>query len=218
MAPCLAGFLRENPGVTLNLTTRLAPFDFELEQLDAAIHYGDAAWRDAELEFLMGETVIPAASAALIQEHGFREPADLLNAPLLHLVSRPDAWERWFRANNVEVESLHGMLFDQFATVAQAAISGIGVALMPRFLVREEFARGDLVPALNLPIRSSESYHLAWPSSRSTYPPLLAFRKWVVDEVRRDRTGRDADQIPSSEQMSNDAEGRCCQRRRMSLK
>lgn len=186
LAPRLADFLRENPSVAVNLTTRLAPFDFELEQLDAAIHYGDAEWPDAELEYLMGEMVIPAASSSLIRAHGFRQPSDLLNAPLLHLVSRPDAWERWFETNDVAVESLHGMLFDQYGPMIQAAITGVGVALLPEFLAREEFARRELVPASDRRVPGPGSYFLAWPSGRSAYPPLVAFRKWLVEEARHD--------------------------------
>src|SRR5690349_9767766 len=33
-------------------------------------------------------------------------------------------------------EPFHGMLFDQFATAAQAAISGLGLALLPEFLIQ----------------------------------------------------------------------------------
>ena len=74
-----------------------------------------------------------------------------------------------------------GMLLDQFAVATQAAISGLGVALLPRFLIEAELARGDLVEAVcdAQPIESAERYYLAWPMSRSSYPPLQAFRQWI---------------------------------------
>ncbi|MGO7741122.1 LysR substrate-binding domain-containing protein, partial [Rhizobium johnstonii] len=72
-------------------------------------------------------------------------PEDLLAVTLLHLTTRPDAWEQWFASNGVSFESVHGMLFDQFATAAQAEIAGLGVALLPTFLMQEEIRRGDLV-------------------------------------------------------------------------
>jgi LysR family glycine cleavage system transcriptional activator len=183
LAPRLPGFLRENPGITINLTTRFAPFDFNLEQVDAAIHFGSPDWPGAELAFLMSETVVPACNQSLLEEYRFEKPSDLLRAPLLHLVSRPDAWEHWFMIHDALAEPLHGMLFDQFATAAQAAISGLGLALLPEFLIQDEVARGDLVRALNLPMRSTEQYYLAWPASRSAYSPLVAFRQWIVREA-----------------------------------
>jgi LysR family glycine cleavage system transcriptional activator len=186
LAPRLPGFLRDNPGITINLTTRLAPFDFSLEQADAAIHFGTSDWPGAELAFLMSETVVPACNHSLLKEYKFEKPSDLLRAPLLHLVSRPDAWERWFMMYGALAEPLHGMLFDQFATAAQAATSGLGLALLPEFLIQDELARGDLVKALNLPMQSTEQYYLAWPTNRSTYPPLVAFREWIVQEAQTD--------------------------------
>ena len=183
LAPRLPGFLRDNPGITVNLTTRLAPFDFSLEQADAAIHFGSPDWPGAELAFLMSETVVPACNRSLLEQYRFEKPSDLLRAPLLHLVSRPDAWERWFMMHGALAEPLHGMLFDQFATAAQAAISGLGLALLPEFLIQDELARGDLVRALDLPMQSTEQYYLAWPANRSAYPPLVAFRQWIVREA-----------------------------------
>jgi len=184
LAPRLPRFLSQNPGITINLTTRLAPFDFNLEQADAAIHFGGPDWPGAELELLMSETVVPACSGLLQEQYGFETPGDLLKAPLLHLVSRPDAWERWFEVNGALPEPLQGMLFDQFATAAQAAISGLGIALLPEFLIEDELRRGDLVRALDLPMQSTERYYLAWPSSRSSYWPLTVFRHWIVQEMQ----------------------------------
>jgi DNA-binding transcriptional LysR family regulator len=129
----------------------------------------------------MSETVVPACSPALLAQHGFARPQDLLQAPLLHLASRPDAWQRWLSVHQAPMSEGQGMLFDQFATAAQAAIAGVGVALLPRFLIERELAQGDLVRALpHLPeMESAERYYLAWPTSRGNYPPLQSFRDWL---------------------------------------
>ncbi|MGQ9368059.1 LysR family transcriptional regulator [Azospirillum sp. ST 5-10] len=185
LAPRLPGFVAGHPGITVNLTTRLAPFDFQLDPVDAAIHFGAPDWPGAELDPLMGETVVPACSPALLARHRFAAPADLLDAPLLHLVSRPDAWERWFEAMGVPARGVSGMLIDQFATAAQAATSGLGVALLPRFLIEGELARGDLVQAFDGPMESAGRYYLAWPSRRESHPPLQAFRRWIQTVVPR---------------------------------
>lgn len=183
LAPRLPGFMAANPGVTINLTTRLAPFDFQTDSVDAAIHFGQPDWPGAELDFLMHETVVPACSPTLMQQRQFQTPADLAGAPLLHLMSRPDAWARWFAAMDVPAERLPGMLVDQFAMAAQAAMSGLGVALLPTFLIEAELARGDLVQAIGAPVQSAERYFLACPPSRATYPPLVAFRRWIRDQA-----------------------------------
>lgn len=181
LAPRLPEFLDSHPGITISLTTRLAQFDFKQETIDAAIHFGAPHWPGAELTFLMSETVVPACSPALLTQFGFRQPQDLLNAPLLHLASRPHAWRQWFTQAGVATMHSPGMVFDQFAVAAQAAVAGIGVALLPRFLIARELQQGDLVCAFpDLPdMESAERYYLACPSSRADYPPLQAFRRWL---------------------------------------
>ncbi|MBO3758151.1 LysR family transcriptional regulator [Ciceribacter sp. L1K22] len=190
LAPRLGAFLSANPGITINLVTRLRPFDFRLESIDAAIHFGQPSWPGGELSFLMKETTLPCCSPAFKAMHKLDQPADVLDVPLLHLATRPDAWERWLTHCGVPFESVTGMLFDQFATAAQAAIGGIGVALLPVFLIQEELRRGQLVPAIDREIESRECYYLAYPKERMDYPPLAAFREWITAEIGSTETGR----------------------------
>ncbi|MBP2308355.1 LysR family transcriptional regulator [Azospirillum melinis] len=183
LAPRLPKFLAGNPGITINLVTRMAPFDFRLDPVDAAIHFGRPDWPGGEMALLRRETVIPACSRSLRDRFDFRQPADLRLAPLLHLTSRPDAWERWLTLHGTPADGVHGMLFDQFATASQAAIAGLGVALLPLFLIEEELRSGQLVPALDLPMESENAYYVVWPSERAGYPPLAAFRDWILAET-----------------------------------
>jgi LysR family transcriptional regulator, glycine cleavage system transcriptional activator len=186
LAPRLGRFLEANAGITVNLVTRLSPFDFRLDSIDAAIHFGDAVWPGAELAFLMQEETLPACSPGFKLAHAIEQPEDLLSVPLLHLTTRPDAWERWLTENGVAFGSVHGMLFDQFATASQAAVGGLGVALLPTFLIREELKRGDLVAAVDRPMQSAQRYYLAFPRERAAYPPLVKFRNWIVEELARE--------------------------------
>ncbi|NVO25503.1 LysR family transcriptional regulator [Donghicola mangrovi] len=179
LAPRLPDFLQKNPGITINLTTKLEPFDFTQVPLDAAIHFGRADWPQCAALPLCKEDVVPACAPALLEQFGFKEVADLVQAPLLHLTSRPDAWEKFMARHDVETEPLHGMLFDQFATAAQAAMVGLGVALLPEFLIQNELEAGALVRALPHKMRSDEMYYLCWPHVNADYPPLVAFRKWL---------------------------------------
>ena len=57
LAPRLPRFAQDHPGITLNLVTRLEPFDLDAEGVHAALHYGDPVWPRAELDVLFEETV-----------------------------------------------------------------------------------------------------------------------------------------------------------------
>ncbi|WP_018075788.1 LysR family transcriptional regulator [Novosphingobium nitrogenifigens] len=191
LAPRLGRFGERHPGITLHLSTRLEPFDFARDPLDLAIHFGSGDdWPGAELVPLMAEQVVPVLAPALAAQLGLEVPlapndaiAALARAPLIGLASRPDGWGRWF-AGHGGTAPVPGMVLDQFATAAQVAMAGLGVALMPVFLVADELASGALVVAGGLdPVDSAERYWLAFPPHRRDYPPLLAFRDWVLSEA-----------------------------------
>ncbi|WP_062224001.1 LysR family transcriptional regulator [Aureimonas sp. D3] len=181
LAPRLPDFLASNPGITMNLATRLVEFDFRLDTMDAAIHFGVPNWPGTHHLELMAEEVVPVASPDFAARHPANgDPAALRQLPLLHITSRPAAWEQWFAAHDVATDGVTGMLFDQFATIAQAAMVGLGVALLPSFLIAKEIERGELVPLFDRPMRSAEAYHLVWPKERDPFPPLKAFRDWLA--------------------------------------
>lgn len=183
LAPLLPSFVQQNPGVTLNLVTRLEPFNMDADDVHAAFHYGAPEWPHAELDFLFEETIFPACSKGLKAQHGFARAQDLLAAPLLHLTSRRQAWTQWFESQGIEGPQTGGISIDQFATATQAASAGLGVALLPEFLFRAELERGELVSALDVRSRSQGSYYLACAASKTWYPPLKAFRQWIKEQT-----------------------------------
>ncbi|WOS66795.1 LysR family transcriptional regulator [Sinorhizobium fredii] len=183
LAPRLGAFLTRNPGVTINLATRLKRFNFAAEGFDAAIHFGADDWRDAGHMQLFKETLTACASPALLAEHPVRTVHDMPGLPLLQLETRSNAWATWFAAQGAEASSVTGMLLDQFATMTQAAISGLGVALLPDYLADIEIEEKRLVPLLKRSVPGSGAYWLVWPQSRANYPPLEAFRSWLAAEV-----------------------------------
>ncbi|WP_170435512.1 LysR substrate-binding domain-containing protein [Ruegeria arenilitoris] len=182
LAPRLQDFAQRHPEVTMNLSTRLKPFDFGTEPFDAAIHFGQRDWAGVNYLPIMCEEVLPVCAPALL-------PAEapnaewLVDAPLLHLDTRPDAWERWFAAQSTPVEDVRGMLFDQFSTMIQATIHGLGVALLPSYLISAELEAGRLVPACAAPPVSLGDYYLVWPQSRTEPAPLVSFRAWLQGQL-----------------------------------
>ena len=71
------------------------------------------------------------------------------------------------------------MMFDQFATLIQAAIHGMGLALVPTFLIRRDLAEGRLAPVFGPPVAALGSYFLVWPRATPDRAPLRSFRAWL---------------------------------------
>ena len=184
LAPRLADFARAHPEVTVNLSTRLAPFDFRAHGFDAAIHFGRKDWPGAEYLSLMSETVVAVAAPVLVSDTG--APQDLHAMTLLHLDTRPRAWARWFAAHGLTPTTGAGMVFDQFSTMAQAAIHGLGVALLPTFVAEPHLEDGTLCIAARGVERSIGDYYLVWPAGRAMPPSLRSFSQWISTQLPPD--------------------------------
>ena len=184
LMPRFPGFLEKHPDITVNFVTKLLPFDFHNENLHSAIHYGEPDWPDTTSTFLMGEKAMPVCSPNFLKQNPIRNAKDMSSISLLHLSSRPNAWKDWFALNNIVLSHNHGMLFEQFSIVIQAAVAGIGMALLPIFLIQNELDRGELMMIQNLPlIRSRSAYYLVTPTDKSDYAPVVAFRNWLLEII-----------------------------------
>ncbi|WP_151717313.1 LysR substrate-binding domain-containing protein [Gemmobacter serpentinus] len=186
LSPRLQAFSAAHPEITVNLTTRLSSFDFNRDKQDAALHFGRRDWRGVNYLELAGERVIPACAPSLAPA-GPCAAAALLQMPLLHLETRPGAWEDWFTRMGVAPGNLTGMLFDQFMNMAEAAALGFGVALLPEFLAQNEFARGRLVPAYPDYLDVEGSYYLVWPDGSSPSRALATLLRWLGEGADQNR-------------------------------
>lgn len=182
LAPRLADFARTHPEVTVNLSTRLKPFAIEDSPFDAAIHFGHEDWPGVHYLPLMPETVVPVCAPDLLATP-LADAADMLALPLLHLETRPRGWARWLAALDVDGAPTGGMVFDQFATMAQAAIHGLGVALLPTFFAEPYLRDGQLMLASAQTTQSIGSYYLVWPEDRSEGAALASFRTWLAGQA-----------------------------------
>lgn len=181
LAPRLARFAAQHPEVTVNLSTRLQPFDFATSHFDAAIHYGRQDWSGVDYLPLMQEELLAVASPELLKAP-LTTANDILSYPLLQLESRTGDWGRWLAHHDLPGQRPPAMLFDQFATMTQGAIHGLGIALIPVFLIARELAEHRLIPAFGPAIPSLGSYYLVWPKDANLRAPLTSFRNWIAAE------------------------------------
>jgi LysR family glycine cleavage system transcriptional activator len=184
LTPRLSDFLRRYPDTILNIAARSEPFDFGEENFDVAIHYGQPVWAHAVCDYLCSEVIVPVAGAALLSQHPAPTPADLDGAPLLHLATRPKMWAEWFEANGTTATAAYrGSRFDQFNMVIEAAIAGLGFALLPRYLIEHELATGRLCVVFDRPMMTENSYYVVVPEGKRENRAGLAFRDWIMRQV-----------------------------------
>jgi LysR family transcriptional regulator, glycine cleavage system transcriptional activator len=184
LTPRLPDFLMRHPGTVINIASRSQPFDFEEQNFDLAIHYGQPVWAHATCSYLCSEIIVPVANPALCEQHPMKEPGELEDKPLLHLATRPKMWAQWFEHNGGEMKSAYrGNRFDQFSMVIEAAAAGLGFALLPRYLIEQELASGHLRVVFDRPMQTENSYYLVVPEGKLENPISQAFRGWITAQV-----------------------------------
>jgi DNA-binding transcriptional LysR family regulator len=182
LAPRLARFASLHAEVTVNLSTRLKPFDFAVTSFDAAIHYGRQDWPGVDYLPLMHETLLAVAAPGFIKSP-LGAASDILSYPLLQLESRTGDWGRWLAHHGNAGPRPPAMLFDQFATMTMGAVHGLGLALLPMFLIERELAERRLIPVFGGPVKALGSYYLVWPKDQPPRAPLTSFRTWISAEL-----------------------------------
>ncbi|MDB5860843.1 MAG: LysR family transcriptional regulator [Ramlibacter sp.] len=184
LIPRLTGFKQLHPGIHLHLHARTRPFLFEESGLDAAIYAGVGGWPGTHAERLMPEPMVVVCAPALAGRRKRLKAADLAGLPLIQMTTRPYAWREWFRAQGMEFEGdMAGPRMELFSMATQAAIHGLGVALVPEIFVQEELRRDVLVAPFDHAALSGFGYYLIHPEAQADHPELSLFRKWILSEA-----------------------------------
>jgi LysR family transcriptional regulator, glycine cleavage system transcriptional activator len=190
LIPRLAGFHEAAPRVAIDLAVRLEPVDLETESFDAAIQRGPVEPGQPGLVKLFDEELIVVAAPALLGGRPSLDDAELAALPLIQQSTRPTLWLEWFQAAGVDPRTtLRGHRLEQFSMLMEAAIAGLGVALVPELLARREIAAGTLVRASANSIAGEYPYRLAFRPGTEERPGLREFLKWIEAEARRTRNG-----------------------------
>ncbi len=184
LLPKLSDFYKEHPGVLVHIHSRIGRFDPDPAGVDAVIGVGDGDWPGLQAHHLLDEYVVPVMSPQVAREFPVKRPADLAGHLLLQLASRSDVWQRWFQAHGLDEAAMRpGPRFELTSHLIQAAASGIGVGLLPQFLVRDELASGVLVQPTAEPFATGAAYYLFIPKAKADLPPVAAFRNWLLDQA-----------------------------------
>lgn len=184
LIPRLPQFQQQHPQVTLHFV----PYSYDLESpnLDCSILFGEGHWPGARAHYLDGQDVALIAPPASFGGPLIRSPHDVAQYTRLRHLTIPHAWLTWTHAWDVEnLDPLAGLQFDQFQTIIQAVMAGMGVALVPRCLVEDKIAAGLVSePLPEHGLVSNLGYWLCYPESRANIAPLVAFRNWLLTQAR----------------------------------
>lgn len=182
LVPRLPLFQAQNSGLQLALYSRSEPFDLVEAKIDIAVHFGGWDWPGTQLTPLCPENLIAVAAPALLDRHSAKTPADILQMPLLHMSSRPHLWSQFDPKETSPETARQGCSFDQFSLIIEAAVAGMGAAILPTYLIESELSDGRLVKLATVQGDTNKSYFVATPMGQTT-SIATEFTGWLRKQV-----------------------------------
>jgi len=181
LIPRWPDFQARHPGIDVHLVAGGGPFSFG-SGIDLAIRRDDFPWPDSHhAEPLFAEKVGPVCrpdkvAAWLSSKKG---SASLrVGAPRLHSRTRPGAWQEWAAAAGQPDPDPPGQTFEHFYFSLQAAVAGMGVAIGPWHLVRDDLDSGVLAAPLGF-VEDGSRYCLLSPQPLHPDGPQANLLAWL---------------------------------------
>ncbi len=189
LIPRLEAFQSEHPDIDIRIDASDVPVDLETADVDLALRYARTSQAPAHAIRLFGEQLTPVASPWLLKSGpALRKGTDLAN---FGLIEASDAhrtqnlewltWRRWLEEQHItKLEPKRWLYFNYAHQIAQAALTGQGVALARMPLVADSLASGDLVEVLpGLRMDSPMVYWLIVGPRSAARPEIVAFCTWL---------------------------------------
>ena len=194
VAPRLGRLLERHPGLEVELCLSDDLIDMVQSRLDLAIRVGevtDAALVARRIGSAVGDTV--AAASYLERQGEPAHPRDLAAHECLIFTRAPEPMRWSFVGDGGTTEVLvQGRLrTDGIEALAAAMVSGLGIARVPLWLVRDELADGRVRRILPAWRGTPRPIFAAYPSRRFLAARTRAVIDFLVDEFRLDPTVSD---------------------------
>ena len=191
----LSSFKQLHPEIEIRIDATDTLADFARDGVDLAIRHGSGSYPGLEVELLMRDVAFPVCSPVLLaSSNALSTPEKLKNHPLLHVdwrFSRAYAptWEKWFKYNNLDMTVIqHGSRFNMDDMSTNAAIAGMGVALITRAFIINDLATGRLVKPFSDKYDMPTNFHhyLVYQHSEQPIDKIQSFIKWAKQQAKND--------------------------------
>jgi LysR family glycine cleavage system transcriptional activator len=176
-------FQRKHPDVEIRLTTSLAPVNFQENAYEIAIRGGHAPLEGCVSLPFMTEIVAPVCHVDLLERLPLLQPQELQNHTLIGYATEPYGWNEWLDAAQCpDLKPAGSLKFEQMFFALQAASEGLGLVLVPLFLVIDDIVSGRLcVPFGPLAVRRRD-YYANFASGPKCDPVIRSFCEWLQHE------------------------------------
>ncbi len=198
LIPRLEDFQNAHPDIDIRIDASDVPVDMETADIDVALRYVRPAQAPIGAIRLFGEQLTPVASPWLLKSgHPLKKGADLAHFGLIeasdsHRTQNLEwlTWRRWLDTHHFKtLEPKRWLYFNYAHQIAQAALTGQGLALARMPLVADSLASGALVEILpHMRLDSPMVYWLIIGPRSTARPEIVAFCDWLQAQAKLTRT------------------------------
>lgn len=179
LTPKITAFWKDHPGVTVSQIISDVPGS--AGRHDLSIRYAIPQDNGEEWHPLFHDRILAIGTERFRQEHGIRNAADLLTAPLIHMRSEESdwtTWAEWFRGMGHSAPRGRGLHVNNHMIALQAAEDDVGAVLGWEGLVGGLLDQGRLVRLVPESMPSPAGFHL---TVHPRAPPRARlFARWLL--------------------------------------
>lgn len=180
----IAAFAAQHPGVELAISFTEATQDLLRDGLDVAFRIGSLGDSTHRTRKLADMRRVLIAAPEMTAAAKLRTPHDLTGHGFLQLSSRSPRLTLARPGRTPVTVAVHPRIsVDSAAAVRELALAGAGIATLPELLVRDDLARGRLVPVLPGWTVASVGVYAVWPSHAQRAELTQAFVTFVAPRL-----------------------------------
>ncbi|MGC4008474.1 MAG: LysR family transcriptional regulator [Pseudomonas sp.] len=186
----LPAYYAEPDAAQVNIVPHIGRVSLVAGAIDAAIVNSASAPDDCESVKLADIEVAPFASRSLLKHLGIRTLAQFDTIPAIEIQSMPNVWPKYLAKNGLPQKKIE-LVGSQslFLSSYEAALAGLGVALLPIEFVGTAGRSSELRQLHPSRTRSDRAYYFCWPKLSSKSEAVHSMRIWLERTFKRtDRT------------------------------
>ena len=189
LIPQMSGFANDVPEV--DITVRIQTGDvtaLDLKNHDCGVvTTHDPNWPSGTKAVrIIAEALTPVCAPSLLAGMTLPITAGALkDMPLLSIINCPTDWPNWLSANDcsdVDIP-LRGNALETAEMAIRAAVEGLGVIVMDRFLIETELRNGQLIDLFPDSRPVDNGYYFICDRHRWNDPIITAFHNWLVETM-----------------------------------
>ncbi len=186
VVPALCDFYQKYPEIRVDLGVGDRNVDYLAENVDCALRGGTPADQSLIARRVSEVEMLTCAAPLYIEKFGTpTRPEQLENDHYSVSYFRAQTNRTYpfeFRKDNenLEINPRYLLSVNDSRTFVTAALNGLGIAQLPRFMIRDALAKGDLVEILPEWSREPLPLYIVYPPNRHLSNKVRVFVDWLV--------------------------------------